>query len=94
MNIQVDPELLAIIRDVYTKDVAEQLGHLRPDETERLQASLKPIDEAEEKQGYSKIKTSSKTAAGFHRTECSLTVLSCGEDRIRTCGTPLKGATA
>jgi len=196
MNIQVDPELLAIIRDVYTKDVAEQLGHLRPDERERLQASLKAIDEeegrmarlcaagkitdavwdslwrewqdrrnvirstleslqyqhkthianfdtalqmiaqigivynslersdqkemlhhivsrvvidcegiiklelrapfsyiqdirnsiwgsgdAEEKQGYSKIKTSSKTAAGFHRTECSLTVLSCGEGK-------------
>ena len=196
MNIQVDPELLPMIRDVYTQDIAEQLGHLRPDERERLQASLKGIDEeegrmarlyaagkitdavwdslwrewqdrrnvirstleslqyqhkthianldtalqmiaqvgivynslersdqkemlhhivsrvvidcegiinlelrapfsylqdirnwirdsggAEEIQGYSKTKTSSKTAAGFVRTECSLTVLSCGENK-------------
>ena len=32
---------------------------------------------AEEEQGYSKTKTSSKTAAGFIRTECSLTTLTC-----------------
>ncbi|MCB9451429.1 MAG: recombinase family protein [Anaerolineaceae bacterium] len=200
MHIQVDPELLPMIRAVYTQDVAEQLGHLRPDERERLQASLKAIDDeegrmarlyaaskitdaiwdslwrewqdrrntirstleslqyqhkthianldtalqmiaqvgivynllersdqkellhhivsrvvidcqgmihlelrapfsylqdirnwvrerdgAKEKQGYSKTKTSNKTAAGFLRTACSLTVQSCGEDRIRTC---------
>ncbi|GIK76146.1 MAG: hypothetical protein BroJett021_51340 [Chloroflexota bacterium] len=196
MNIQVDPDLLPVIRDVYTQDVAEQLGHLRPDERERLQSSLKMVDEeegrmarlyaagkitdavwdslwrewqdrrnvirstleslqyqhkthianldtalqmisqigivynslersdqkellhhivsrvvidcegiinlelrapfsylqdirnwirnsgdVEEIQGYSKTKTSSKSAAGFVRTECSLTVLSCGSNR-------------
>ncbi|MDK3159372.1 recombinase family protein [Kamptonema cortianum] len=47
MKIQVDPEFLPMIRDVYTQDIAEQLGHLRPDERERLQASLKAIDEEE-----------------------------------------------
>jgi hypothetical protein len=31
--------------------------------------------------GERQTKTSSKTAAGFVRTECSLTVLSCGEDK-------------
>lgn len=200
MNIQVDPELLPTIRAVYTQDVSEKMGHLRPDEREHLQAALKAVDEEEgrmarlyaagkitdvvwdslwrewqdrrnlirltletlqyqhrthianldtalqmiaqvgivynslersdqkellqhivsrvvidhegiinlelrapfsylqdirnriwesgdtgEKQGYSKTKTDSNIAVGFLRTECSLTVLCCGRDRIRTC---------
>ncbi len=34
---QVDPALLPEIREAYTQDVAEQLGHLQPDEKKRLQ---------------------------------------------------------
>ncbi len=48
---------------------------------------IRDSGEAEEIQGDSKTKTSSLIATGFVRTECSLTVLCCGEDRIRTCGT-------
>lgn len=46
-NIQVDPEFIPLIRDVYTQDIAEKMGHLRPDEREQWQASLKAIDEEE-----------------------------------------------
>ncbi|MBZ0303440.1 MAG: recombinase family protein [Anaerolineae bacterium] len=47
MNVQVDPNLLPAIQAVYTQDVAEKLGHLRPDERDQLQAALKAIDEEE-----------------------------------------------
>jgi hypothetical protein len=41
----------------------------------------------EENQGCSEKKTGEVIFTGFPRTECSLTALCCGEDRIRTCGT-------
>jgi site-specific DNA recombinase len=47
MNIQVDPEFPPQIRAVYTRDVAEMLGHLRPDERTHIQESLKAVDEEE-----------------------------------------------
>jgi hypothetical protein len=40
MRIQVNPSVLPTIRASYTKDVAEKLGHLRPDERFELQAAL------------------------------------------------------
>ena len=40
----------------------------------------------EENQGCSEKKTGEAIFTGFPRTECSLTALCCGEDRIRTCG--------
>jgi hypothetical protein len=43
---------------------------------------IRDSSDAEEIQDYSKTKTSSSLAAGFVRTECSLTVLSCGKDWI------------
>lgn len=46
-NIQVDPCLLPAIRAVYTQDVAGKLGHLRPDERAELEATLKLVDEEE-----------------------------------------------
>ena len=45
--IQVDPELMPLIRNAYTHDLAEKLGYLRPDEKERIQTALKSIDEEE-----------------------------------------------
>lgn len=45
--IQVDPDHIAAIRAHYTQDLAEVLGHLRPDERQRLEAALKAIDEEE-----------------------------------------------
>ena len=47
LRIQVDPELLPIIRDVYTSDVAEKMGHLCPNEKQELETALKAIDEEE-----------------------------------------------
>ena len=47
MCIQVDPELLPVIRAVYTNDIAETMGHLRPDERSQLETALKVIDEEE-----------------------------------------------
>lgn len=35
------------IRAVYTQDIAEKMGYLRPDERERLQAALKAVDDEE-----------------------------------------------
>ncbi|MBE2270743.1 MAG: recombinase family protein, partial [Anaerolinea sp.] len=43
-QIQVDPELVPIIRAAYTHEIAERLGHLRPSERARLEAELKAID--------------------------------------------------
>ena len=47
LDVQVDPNLLPAIRAVYTQDVAEKLGHLRPDERDQLQAALKVVGEEE-----------------------------------------------
>lgn len=46
-RVQVDPELIPLIRAAYTDDVAEKMGHLRPDEREQLLTALKSIDEEE-----------------------------------------------
>jgi hypothetical protein len=40
-KIQVDPELIPKIRAVYTHDIAEKMGHLRPDERQVLENALK-----------------------------------------------------
>ncbi|MBK8034732.1 MAG: recombinase family protein [Chloroflexi bacterium] len=45
--VQVDPDLIPMIRAAYTDDIAEKMGHLRPDEREQLLAALKSIDEEE-----------------------------------------------
>ncbi|MBZ0299421.1 MAG: recombinase family protein [Anaerolineae bacterium] len=47
VNVQVAPDHIPAIRATYTQDVAEMLGHLRPDEQERLIASLKAVDDEE-----------------------------------------------
>lgn len=44
MRIQVDPELMPIIRSAYTHELAQKLGYLRPDEKEQIRAALKSID--------------------------------------------------
>jgi len=43
-QIQVDPELVPLIRAAYTHDITERLGHLRPSDRARLEAELKAID--------------------------------------------------
>lgn len=45
--VQVDPDLIPMIRAAYTDDIAEKMGHLRPDEREQMLAALKSIDEEE-----------------------------------------------
>ena len=47
MRIQVNPKLLPAIQECYTRDVAQKLGHLRPDERTELEAALKSIDDEE-----------------------------------------------
>jgi len=47
MRIQVDPELMPIIRSAYTHELAQKLGYLRPDEKEQIRAALKSIDDEE-----------------------------------------------
>lgn len=46
-NIQVNPEHAELIREAYTNDVAQALGHIQPGEHENLKAALKAIDEEE-----------------------------------------------
>ena len=46
-HVQVDPDHIPAIRARYTQDLAEVLGHLRPDERLRLEAALKAVDEEE-----------------------------------------------
>ena len=46
-KIQVDPELIPIIRTGYTKELIEKMGISRPDERARLRSILKQIDEEE-----------------------------------------------
>lgn len=47
MRIQVDPELIPLIRASYTHELAQKLGHLNPDEKYQLEAALKVVDEEE-----------------------------------------------
>lgn len=46
-RIQVDPDLLPMIRSAYTHELQQKLGGSRPDERTRLQATLKAITEEE-----------------------------------------------
>ena len=46
-RIQVDPDMLPMIRAYYTHDLAEKLGHNRPSEREQLVAALEAIDQEE-----------------------------------------------
>jgi DNA invertase Pin-like site-specific DNA recombinase len=47
MDIQIAPEHLVTMREIYTHDIADKLGHLRPDERSQLEASLKAVDDEE-----------------------------------------------
>lgn len=47
MQIQVDPELIPLIRECYTTEVAEKLGHNRLNERARIEAVLRATDEEE-----------------------------------------------
>lgn len=47
MRIQVDPDLIPLIRTSYTHELAQRLGHLKPDEKLRLETALKAVDEEE-----------------------------------------------
>ncbi len=46
-RIQVDPDLMPLIRAAYTHDLTTKIGGARPDERTRLEAVLKAIDEEE-----------------------------------------------
>ena len=46
-KVQVDPDMLPAIRLAYTEDIAEKMGHLRPDERKQLTAALKAVDDEE-----------------------------------------------
>ncbi|MDX2137285.1 MAG: recombinase family protein [Chloroflexota bacterium] len=45
--VQVDPYLIPLIQAAYTDDIAQKMGHMRPDEREQLLAALKSIDDEE-----------------------------------------------
>ncbi len=45
--IQIDPDLIALIRASYTREVHERVGHMPPDEHTQMQLMLKQIDEEE-----------------------------------------------
>jgi DNA invertase Pin-like site-specific DNA recombinase len=46
-GIQVDDRLLPVIRDAYSREIAENLGRLRPSDKQQIQSALKEIDEEE-----------------------------------------------
>ena len=46
-RIQVDPEMLPLIRASYTHELAQKLGHLKPDERIQIEVALKAVDEEE-----------------------------------------------
>lgn len=46
-RIQVDPDLVPLIRASYTKELQEVMGHTRPDRRSQLQLVLKQVDEEE-----------------------------------------------
>ncbi len=68
-KIQVDPDLIPRIRAVYTEDVADKMGHLRPDERQRLENALKAIDEEEARMArlYAANKISERVWDGMWR---------------------------
>ena len=47
MQIQVDPELIPLVRACYTAEIAEKLGHNRLNERARIEAALKATDAEE-----------------------------------------------
>ena len=47
MKIQVDPDLLPLIRDSYTDEIADTLGRMRPDQRADLERKLKEVDDEE-----------------------------------------------
>ncbi len=47
LRIQVAPEWIPLIRQSYTHELAQKLGHIRPDERLELESALKAIDEEE-----------------------------------------------
>jgi hypothetical protein len=47
MRVQVQPDLVPSLRTAYTQEIAQVMGHLRPDEHEQLMNALKSIDEEE-----------------------------------------------
>jgi hypothetical protein len=47
MRIQINPEVIPLIRECYTLEVAEKLGHNRPGERARIETALKSVDEEE-----------------------------------------------
>lgn len=47
MRVQVNPDLMPIIRSAYTHELAAKLGYLRPDEKGQIRAALKSIDDEE-----------------------------------------------
>ncbi len=46
-EIRIDPDLIPVIREAYTQEIAERLGHFRPSEQQELQSALKAVDEEE-----------------------------------------------
>ena len=47
MKIQIDPDLLPLIRDSYTDEIADTLGRMRPDQCADLERKLKEVDDEE-----------------------------------------------
>ncbi len=47
MRIQVDPDLIPLIQESYSDELARKLGHLRPSQRDELQAALRSVDEEE-----------------------------------------------
>lgn len=47
MKIQVDPDLIPLIRDSYTNEIGDKLGRMRPDKRADLERKLKEVDDEE-----------------------------------------------
>ena len=47
MKIQVDPDLLPLIRESYTDEIADRLGRMRPNQRADLERKLKEVDDEE-----------------------------------------------
>lgn len=47
LHIQVDPEAVPLIRECYTSEIAERLGHSRPHERARIESALKAVNDEE-----------------------------------------------
>ncbi|MCB9458674.1 MAG: recombinase family protein [Anaerolineaceae bacterium] len=48
-SIRIDPNMIPILHNHYSEDLARKLGHLRPDERKRLEQSLEEIDVEEQR---------------------------------------------